>query len=123
MRGNCRAFNIDYCRSSITIRTCRSSVRSRATHRTSLSDDDSMCARSIRRLSEVASSVFSTKRAMPGSRGSFAAPMRTRGRKFTRDYKKRINRECRPIKDAFHLVTQVDTNIVLSLLFIECQER
>jgi len=24
---------------------------------------------------------------------------------------------------AFHLVTQVDTNIVLSLLLIECQER
>jgi len=25
--------------------------------------------------------------------------------------------------DAFYLVTQVDTNIVLSLLFIECQKR
>jgi len=27
------------------------------------------------------------------------------------------------IKDAFHLVTQVDTSIVPSLLLIECQER
>jgi len=26
-------------------------------------------------------------------------------------------------KGAFHLVTQVDTSIVQSLLFIECQER
>jgi len=26
-------------------------------------------------------------------------------------------------KDAFHLVTQINTNIVLSLLLIECQER
>jgi len=25
--------------------------------------------------------------------------------------------------DAFHLVTQVDTSIVLFLLFIDCQER
>jgi len=38
-----------------------------------------------------------------------------------------LKRECelsrRSILGAFHLVTQVETNIILSLLFIECQGR